>query len=82
MQPHTNWLGFVRHVALIWLVVGLGAVAARGVQLCVVRDVQAGLVWVTKILTDPFHDVLLYHKAPVYLVRGELIDPIVSRETA
>jgi hypothetical protein len=29
----------------------------------------------TKILTDPFHDLKLYHKAPVALMRGELIDP-------
>ena len=39
-------------------------------------DVQTGLVWATKILTDPFNDVKLYHKAPYYLfVKGELIDP-------
>ena len=29
----------------------------------------------TKILTDPFHDIKLYHKAPLALLRGELIDP-------
>jgi hypothetical protein len=32
-------------------------------------------VWMTKILTDPFHDAKLYHKSPLYLLRGELIDP-------
>jgi hypothetical protein len=30
----------------------------------------------TKILTDPFHDIMLYYKAPFYLMRGELIDPM------
>ena len=30
----------------------------------------------TKILTDPFHDIKLYHRAPLYLLRGELIDPM------
>jgi hypothetical protein len=30
----------------------------------------------TKILTDPFHDIMLYYKAPFHLVRGELIDPM------
>ena len=35
-----------------------------------------GLVWFTKILTDPFHDVLLYHKAPFHLLRGQWIDPM------
>jgi hypothetical protein len=30
----------------------------------------------TKIVTDPLHDVKLYYKAPLYLMRGELIDPM------
>ena len=47
----------------------------RTVQLFFMRDVQTGLVWVTKILTDPFHDIKLYYKAPLHLLRGELIDP-------
>ena len=37
---------------------------------------KTGLVWATKILTDPFNDVKLYHKAPYYLfVKHQLIDP-------
>ena len=39
------------------------------------KDVQTGLVWATKIVTDPFHDIMLYYKAPLALARGELIDP-------
>jgi hypothetical protein len=38
------------------------------------KDVQTGLVWMTKIITDPFHDIILYHKAPLYLLKGELMD--------
>jgi len=49
------------------------------VQLFLVKDVQTGLVWATKILTDPFHDIKLYHKAPFALLRGELIDPGIGR---
>jgi hypothetical protein len=30
-----------------------------------------------KIVTDPFHDIKLYHKSPLYLLRGELIDPMM-----
>jgi hypothetical protein len=41
--------------------------------------VQSGLVWFAKILTDPFHDIKLYHKAPLHLLRGELIDPRHAR---
>ena len=51
----------------------------RTVHLFFLRDVQTGLVWCTKILTDPFHDVKLYHKAPIHVLRGELFDPIVPR---
>ena len=54
---------------------GVGGLLFRTVQLFFVRDVQTGLVWATKILTDPFHDIKLYHKAPLHLLRGELIDP-------
>jgi hypothetical protein len=67
---------FMRHVGEIWLVVGLGGLAFRTLQLFFLKDVQTGLVWLTKIVTDPFHDVLLYHRAPLYLLRGELIDPM------
>jgi hypothetical protein len=73
--PHTGTAEFIRHVAQIWLVIGLGGLLFRTVQLFFVKDVQTGLVWATKILTDPFHDIKLYHKAPLYLLRGELIDP-------
>ena len=51
----------------------------RTVQLFLIKDVQTGLVWATKILTDPFHDIKLYHKAPLALMRGELIDPDIGR---
>jgi hypothetical protein len=73
--PAVDKTEFVRHVAMIWLVLGIGGVIFRTVQLFLIKDVQTGLVWATKILTDPFHDVKLYHKAPLALLRGELIDP-------
>ncbi len=73
--PATNKTEFVRHVATIWLALGIGGVLFRAVQLFIIKDLQTGLVWVTKILTDPFHDIKLYHKAPLALLRGELIDP-------
>jgi hypothetical protein len=46
------------------------------VHLFFLKDVQTGLVWLTKIITDPFNDVKIYCKAPLYLMRGELIDPM------
>ncbi len=78
--PATNKTEFVRQVATIWLALGIGGVLFRAIQLCIFKDVQTGLVWIAKILTDPFHDIKLYHKAPLALLRGELIDPGIATE--
>jgi hypothetical protein len=74
--PHPTGAQFVHDVGLLWLAIGLGGLMFRTVHLFFLRDVQTGLVWATKIVTDPFHDVYLYYKAPFYLLRGELIDPM------
>jgi hypothetical protein len=74
----TPWVSpadFMRQVAKIWLAVGVGGLLFRTVHLFFIRDVETGLVWMTKILTDPFNDFKLYHKAPLFLLKGELIDP-------
>ncbi|MBC7984673.1 MAG: hypothetical protein H7Y02_12560, partial [Candidatus Obscuribacterales bacterium] len=73
---------FVRHMAQVWLSLGLGALLFRTVHLFFLKDVQTGLVWITKIVTDPINDIKLYHKAPLYLLRGELIDPMAHRRQA
>jgi hypothetical protein len=67
---------FVQHVGQVWLAVGFGGLLFRTAQLFYLKDVQTGLVWLTKIITDPFHDVMLYWRAPFYLLRGQLIDPM------
>jgi hypothetical protein len=68
--PYTGAAEFWTHIGQIWFIVGLGGLLFRTVHLFYLKDVQTGLVWCTKILTDPFHDVMLYHKAPLYLIRG------------
>jgi hypothetical protein len=73
-EPHGDMAEFVRHVGQLWLFLAAAGLIFRTVQLFFIRDVQTGLVWMTKILTDPFHDIKLYHMAPVYLLRGELFD--------
>jgi ubiquinone/menaquinone biosynthesis C-methylase UbiE len=82
ITPHSDWTGFARNLGMIWLGLGVIGVLFRMAQLFVIKDMQAGLVWVTKILTDPFHDVKLYYKAPLSLLRGELIDPTIASERA
>jgi hypothetical protein len=69
-----NTDGLIRNIAHVWLVLGFGALAFRAIQLAFQKDVQTALVWLTKIATDPFHDIKLYYKAPLYVMRGELID--------
>jgi len=73
---HATRAEFIHNMGVIWLVIGFGALIFRTVQLFVIKDVQTGLVWLTKIVTDPFHDIMLYYRAPLHLLRGELIDPM------
>lgn len=75
-EPAANNAELIDQVSLIWLGVGIGGLIFRTVQLFFIRDIQTGLVWMTKILTDPFHDLKLYCTAPIHLLRGELIDPM------
>ena len=75
MEPYTGFQDFMRSVGWLWLFVGVGGLLFRTVHLFFLKEVQSGLVWMTKILTDPFHDVYLYYKAPLALLRGELIEP-------
>jgi hypothetical protein len=83
LEPHRDWSGFVQNLSMVWLALGCAGLLFRTVQLFFIRDVQTGLVWCTKILTDPFHDLTLYHKSPLHLLRGQMIDPMrhVAEET-
>ncbi|HUO18944.1 MAG TPA: hypothetical protein VMU44_04170 [Steroidobacteraceae bacterium] len=74
--PQDGHAGFLRHVCQVWLALGAAALLFRTVQLFFQKSVLTGLAWAAKILTDPFHDVKLYCRAPLYLLRGELIDPM------
>ncbi len=75
LEPHTNSEGFIHNTGLIWLAIGVGGLLFRTIHLFFIKDVLSGLVWMSKILTDPFHDIKLYYKAPFALLRGELIEP-------
>ena len=76
VEPHTSLDTFVQNMAILWLILAVAALLFRTVHLFFIHNVQTGLVWATKILTDPFHDFKIYLKSPFYLLTGELIDPM------
>lgn len=76
-EHHSHWTDFLNNLAILWLALGVAALLFRIVQLFFIRDIRTGLVWATKILTDPFNDFRTYLKSPLYLLRGELIDPMM-----
>ena len=76
LSAYQDFNGFMHHVGWIWLFLGAFGLAFRTVHLFILKDVTTGLVWMTKILTDPFHDIAIYYKSPYYLLRGQLLDPM------
>ena len=76
IQPADSAEGYIHDVGIAWLALGVAGLVFRVLQLWVQQSLLTGLAWMTKILTDPFHDVMLYWKAPLALLRGELIDPM------
>lgn len=63
-------------IGMAWVVLGIGGVMFRVLQLWSQDGLLQGLAWSVKIITDPFHDIALYYKAPFYVLRGQLLDPM------
>lgn len=76
LAPWTDLATYVDRVGIAWIGLGFGGVLARTAWLCATRGAQTGLVWGTKILTDPFNDIQTYWRSPLKLLQGELIDPM------
>ena len=76
VEPHTSLDTFMQNMAILWLMLAVAALLFRTVHLFFIYNVQTGVVWATKILTDPFHDFKIYFKSPFFLLKGELIDPM------
>jgi len=76
MSPAETVKQTMDQIGLIWLFIAVAGLLFRTMHLFFIRDIKTGLVWMTKILTDPLHDLKMYYKAPFYLMRGQLIDPM------
>jgi hypothetical protein len=74
IEPATTLGEYANDVGMAWLALGVAGLVIRVLQLWMQDGLMTGLVWATKIITDPFHDIALYYKAPWYLLRGQLID--------
>ena len=68
-----DWISLT---AMWWLYLGAAGMFFRMFQLLLQQGLLSSFAWGLKILTDPFHDVKLYCKAPIYLLKGQLIDPM------
>ena len=73
-NEHHDLIGLT---AMWWLYLGAAGLLFRMMQLWIQDSLLSSLAWGLKIVTDPFHDVKLYYKAPYYLLKGELIDPML-----
>ena len=76
IEPATSFDGYLNHVGLSWLFLGIAGIIFRTVHLFFLRSPVWGLAWACKILSDPFHNVGIYWRSPLALLRGQLLDPI------
>ena len=76
IAPADSFAEYLHDVGIAWLALGVAGLLLRVLQLWLQQGPVPALAWATKILSDPFHDIKLYHKAPLALLRGELLDPM------
>ena len=76
ITPASTNAEFLHDVGMAWLALGVAGVLFRVGQLILTQGPVEALAWALKIITDPVHDIVLYHKAPLALLRGELLDPM------
>lgn len=76
IEPASGLAGTVHDVGIAWLALAAAGLALRVLQLELTRGRWTGIVWLAKILSDPFHDIALYWRSPLALLRGELLDPM------
>ena len=76
LNRYSDTYSFIYNVSVLWIAIGAAGLILRTIHLFFIKDIQSGLVWFTKIITDPYHDIKIYHKSPLHLLRGERLDPM------
>jgi hypothetical protein len=76
VEPASTIHGYLHDVGIAWLALGAAGLLVRVLQLALTQSPRTALAWLLKILSDPFHDIWLYHRAPLALLRGERYDPM------
>jgi hypothetical protein len=79
-EPANSLRERIDQIGWIWLAIGVGGLLFRTLHLFFLQGIEDGLAWMTKILTDPFHDIKMYYRAPLYLLQGRMIDPAPSHQ--
>ncbi len=67
---------FLSNLAALWLGLAGAAWIGRSLYLAATRGPLTGAAWCYKILTDPFHDIWMYYRAPFHLMQGKRFDPL------
>jgi hypothetical protein len=76
VEPASSFGGYVHDVGIGWLALAVGGLLLRVGQLVGRGEPLQAVAWLVKILTDPFHDIALYWRSPLALLRGERYDPM------
>jgi len=80
IMPDTSPDTLFNRIGWGWLWLGVAGVIFRMIQLVIKDSVRTAVTWCIKIITDPFHDVIIYRKSPLYLMKGQLIDPDLKQD--
>jgi len=80
IMPDTSPDTLFNRIGYGWLWLGVAGVIFRMIQLIIKDSVRTAVTWCIKIITDPFHDVIIYRKSPIYLMKGQLIDPDLRQD--
>lgn len=76
LPPYDGLSGLIDRIGFAWLWFAALALLTRTIFLALTQNWMTGFAWFTKIITDPFHDIKMYYKSPIYLLQGQKLDPM------